>query len=119
MLAPQSVAFRKCPPPPGQLATAALSCLPCQCLLAPCGLTRRAPTPPPRPQAKFYNGLKSLQTKQLGAVLTYLAPANALPIFSINVKATTTNDAPTTRAPNTRPNLANPTGRGSGSGSGR
>ena len=63
---------------------------------------------------KFYNSLKSLQTKQLGAVLTYLPPANALPIYGVNVMAMPTNKTPTTRAANTRPNLANPAGRRTG-----
>jgi hypothetical protein len=60
---------------------------------------------------KFYNALKSLQAKQLTAVLTYLAPANELPIWAVNVKAEagTGNETPGREAPaNTRPDLANP-----------
>lgn len=57
---------------------------------------------------KYYNNLKSLQTKQLGATLTYLSPANALPVYGVNVMAMPTSKAPAPRAINTRPNLANP-----------
>lgn len=34
---------------------------------------------------KYYNELKSLQGKQLGATLTYLAPANTLPLWAVTV----------------------------------
>lgn len=60
-------------------------------------------------ETAFYNALKSLQAKQLSAVLTYLAPANALPLWAVTVQ---TEKGQGGNAPvNTRPrpqNLANP-----------
>ncbi|GBF88187.1 hypothetical protein Rsub_00899 [Raphidocelis subcapitata] len=67
-------------------------------------------------QTKFYNELKSLQAQQLAAVLKYLAPANALPIWSVTIAADG-SDTPSEPEPsrNTAPNLANPAGRPSNS----
>lgn len=66
----------------------------------PCSLLH----PSSKPQTKYYNALKSLQAKQLGAVLTYLAPANALPLWAVDVTAseagtTATNAANAAKKP--------------------
>jgi len=55
---------------------------------------------------KFYNDLKSLQSKQLAAVLTLLAPANAVPIWSVKIRATPAPSLPavTTTAARTNRN---------------
>lgn len=41
--------------------------------------------------AKFYSDLEALHAKHLGATLRLLSPANALPLWSVEVK--TTEDA--------------------------
>ncbi|KIY94447.1 hypothetical protein MNEG_13516 [Monoraphidium neglectum] len=58
----------------------------------------------------FYNALKSLQAKQLAAVLELLPPANALPVWAVTIK-TQAGDPALTAPVNTRAkpqNLANP-----------
>lgn len=39
----------------------------------------------PNPQAKFLKDLEALQGKMLGATLKLLSPANALPLWNVEV----------------------------------
>ncbi|GBF99831.1 hypothetical protein Rsub_12946 [Raphidocelis subcapitata] len=47
-------------------------------------------------QGKYLKALNDLQTKQLGATLKFLSPANSLPIYTVEV-TTKDDDAPITR----------------------
>lgn len=59
-----------------------------------CRITPPPPQLAPDPQAAFYSALSGLQGEMLGATLTYLVPANALPIFNVQLNAARTQAAP-------------------------